>query len=305
MAIYFDTTEYPRFLTMPAWGVRLLQDIARSRGQTLALSELAFAEMRQKLHLELAALENEFSSSGTKLRAIAGSSFTVPTLSIDDVVARWAEEMRSTFDIVPVTDGMARQALDRELTGAAPATRSNGKSGRGARDACIWLSCVAHHASLDEESYFVSNDGGFYLPKSRGEGESVEPHPGLLPDIAACSKPLALVRSTKALTHALGKPLDTDTMRALMPDITAAAEAAVSRWATDTQTPPVLEFDRWSRSPDLWRVGSQIVGRGRAELSYQSPSDQKTRAAGGAADVYLRQRDDGMWVADASQVAAA
>lgn len=122
-----------------------------------------------------------------------------PWHDTDAKVETWLRRLKELVTILPLHDEDAHTALEREITGTPPAKpRERHKSGRGARDAAIWLTVARHHAARAEEGHLLSKDREAF---SDGHGEL---NPLLREDLKAASHDFRLYSSVNAFVAQLG-----------------------------------------------------------------------------------------------------
>lgn len=165
MAIYLDANALWSWRTFTEGDRLAVSIVARQLGQEVLIPWIAAREAEEEYRRSLQDAINDLNQAHSTLERRLDSSFELilkPRPNIDGRVKTWRRRLEDLAIVLPMQDGDARTALEREITGTAPATpRDPRKPGRGGRDAAIWLSIARHHTSTGEEGHLVSADKAF------------------------------------------------------------------------------------------------------------------------------------------------
>lgn len=158
--ILFDTNELLS-LTMTGSVAAILQSIAAEAGLKLAISSVTEDEFRSERSRELQKAIDSAQRSHSALQRIAPywkpPEFSYP--SLDSLVEREMDRVRSVFTVLPLDGAHAVEALRREAERRRPASTDLTRPGTGARDTAIWLTAIEHSRKSGKPVYLVSADG--------------------------------------------------------------------------------------------------------------------------------------------------
>lgn len=165
MAIYLDANALWSWRTFTESDRLAVSIVAHQLGQEVLIPWIAAREAEEEYRRSLQNARSDLDRARSTLERRFDSSFDLtltPEPKIDHHVSTWRERLEEFAAILPMEDCDARTALEREITGAAPAApRDPRKPGRGGRDAALWLSIARHHSSAREEGHLLSTDKVF------------------------------------------------------------------------------------------------------------------------------------------------
>ena len=150
--IFIDTNMLPRQGSLRNVLMSSVLRVAAHNGIDICISEVVLEE-------SVSARGRAVDEATQKLREAINQASKV--IALDDIyipgredeVARWEEELRSTFRVIPVKGDHAVEALRREAFRRRPA-----REGKGARDAAIWLCAIDYALEHKLPIYFVSDN---------------------------------------------------------------------------------------------------------------------------------------------------
>lgn len=149
--------------------MRMLQKVAAETGHKLVLPEMVEMEYFAHYQHEVEAAVKSYQKASAGLRRLfpRWSAPVVPDSLCDSAEQDRRDHIKAIFGTYQMPEGVAREALIREVHRRPPAKTSWDSPGSGARDAVIWLtlSCTASRNSGPAD----------------GPGWSGEPPPRLCP----------------------------------------------------------------------------------------------------------------------------
>ena len=237
MAIYLDANALWSWRTFTEGDRLAVSIVAHQLGQEVLIPWIAAREAEEEYRRSLQDAIDDLNLAHSTLERRFDSSFELilkPRPNIDGYVKTWRRRLEDLAIILPMQDSDARTALEREITGTAPATpRDPRKPGRGGRDAAIWLSIARHHTSTGEEGHLLSADKAF----SNGDGELNDNLRSDLDDSACdmCVYPKLTTFLEQLGTTATGREVTLDELRnlatpALEHSLTESMEVPVAVW---------------------------------------------------------------------------
>jgi hypothetical protein len=287
--IILDTNQVLENITLVTPTITLLQALAKATGHRLAIPTVVASEYLAHFNHEVeskVAIANKAMADLLRLAPQWGRSDGDRDLgwtkhNIDSHAAR----LKDIFLLLPLPEGAADQALEREAYRRLPAATTWEKPGSGARDAAIWLTVLAQLSSEDEV-LFTSRD-----PKAFGE-TSLHQELRREAENIAPGKLLYFTNVSDILEHLAGQgPSIDDSFIAAEPLVHRAVEAsfvqsdqllfrvAAVRWPflnkdfvvtglTDLRAERIVGTRAIQLEGASW-VGSEVAWSGQAHFSVQ------------------------------------
>jgi hypothetical protein len=177
MAIYLDANTLWSWRTFTETDRLAVSIVAHQLGQQVYVPWIAAREAEEEYRRSLQSSIDELHRAHAAIERRFATSYELmlePWPQVGDQLMTWRRRLSELAFTLPMKDRDARTALEREITGAAPAApRQPGKPGRGGRDAAIWLSIARHHVSLAESGHLLSADKAFSIESGTLNGDLV------------------------------------------------------------------------------------------------------------------------------------
>ncbi len=223
MAIFLDTAILPRApRPLSSLSIAAVRAVASATGQEIIIAETVADEFLHHWISGAAEAVTRAAQATSVVNDFLPGYAVVP--SEPDFAALEASRRADVKDlarIIPLSDSVAREAIQREARRVPPAS-----GGSGVRDAAIWLASVAEHVRLGEVSTFVSPNTSDFADPS----DPTHLHPTLAADIPVDAQPMGFTASTEGLLHQLATTAeapDLSGIASLESMIEAAAQAVV------------------------------------------------------------------------------
>jgi len=201
MAIYLDANVLPADSHISSLGFSAIRAVARASNQVILAPELVIEEAVARREREIADSQREVRQIWERWRRM-GIDIAPPAIEDSRTLANiWKAELLSAVTSLPTSPEAFGEGIRREVWRIPPA-----RDGRGARDAVIWVTILAHHRELSEQSFFVTqNTKDFADPGTRDQF-----HPALIEEVRSLSTPLIYCNSPTHLLTRLAASVESN-----------------------------------------------------------------------------------------------
>jgi hypothetical protein len=161
VAIYLDANVLWGWRSFAESDRLALSIVAAQINQDILIPQVAAEEAAAHYARGLEKAVSDFEAASADLERVFGERFDVyaePNPWPADQVATWRARLKELATILPLDPDDAVEALLREVNGTPPARRVTSGSGKGGRDAAIWLSVLRDHSERSEEGHLITAD---------------------------------------------------------------------------------------------------------------------------------------------------